>query len=577
MNNGQRIIKDLKTIVEGLGDVYLNIADNYPGFMRKLEQKIEQLTLEDQSNGSSVDMYYLVRRINETVTEQEKKLTDLSDRDNQFFNKVSEELNSIKKLDRNIDQIEDDSAELELVSLNAMVTALKAGKNGGAFPYITEELQKVSKSSAKLSNGLKTRGEDLSSYFEVFLKGINDEKTNAGQIIHSIVDDFSKLTETTNKYQSISADIMEKFKYEITDYKKPFYLILEEVQKHDIVRQSVDHVILAIDHIKPNLGSSIEENLESLSYGSRVYGFCNEILNEIYTELNKTYNTFSEKSENLKSLIVYLQNSGSKLKNTGKNTSYRDQILDIQMNIERDLDRIKKESIQKHIQQTLENIYREINNLEDAYNGFSRIISWVKTINISSRVEAAKLPHLENMTYIIENISERTGSIEKAVEIIIHTIADFRKHTDSLFQNYFTLVSKDASQIEEFAESLKENLLRINQYGSNLDSKVADMLAAGNDFIELSQMTSQDLKIMEKLVSRINGIIREVNEEKLKIDNDLNQKLEKAGLQNWQLKGDDIKKLIDKFTIYIHKKKVDTGNSLEMDDEGASSGEVTLF
>ncbi len=577
MTNGHRIINELKTIVEGLGDVYLNIADHYPGIMRKLEQKIEELTRDENERNNSVDIFYLVNRINETVSTGGKKLSDLSARDTQFLNKISKELDAIKELDRNIDLIEDDSAELELISLNAMVTALKAGKNGGAFPYITEELQKVSKSSAKLSNGLKTKGEELSSYFEVFLKDIDDEKENINQAIHSIVSDFTNLTDSTGKYQGISSGIIDKFKFQITDYKKPFYQILEEVQKHDIVRQSVDHVILAIDHIKPTTDSTVEAKLESLSYASRVYGFCDEILSEIYSELNKTFTTFSEKSDNLKSLIAYLQESGSALKSSGSNRSYRDQILDIQSNIEINLEKIKKESIQKHIQQTLENIYREINNLEDSYNGFSRIISWVKTINISSRVEAAKLPHLENMTYIIENITERTGSIETAVDVIIHTITDFRKRTDTLFQNYFSIASKDTDQIEQFADELKANLYQINQYSSNLDLKITDMLATGHDFIELSHMTSRDLQKMEKLVSGINGIIREVRDEKVKIDTDLNRNLKEAGLQSWKLKGDEIKKLIDKFTIYIHKKKVDTGNSLEMDGEGAVSGEVTLF
>jgi len=577
MTKGQSIISELKTIVDGLGEVYLNIADNYPVIMRKLEQKIEQLKEEDSQGDSSQKMYYLVQKINETVTNQEKMLNNLSARDNQFLNNISERLNSIKELDRSIDQIEDDSAELELISLNAMVTALKAGKNGGAFPYITEELQKVSKSSAKLSNGLKTKGQDLSNYFKVFQSSITDEKNNINQSIHSIINDFSELTETTNTYQKVSSVIVEKFKNQLADSKKSFYHILEEVQKHDIVRQSVDHVILAIDHIKPTPDSPVEERLESLSYASRVYGFCNEILGEIHSELTKTYNIFNEKSNNLKTMIGYLHDSGNELKDCGNNMTCRENITVIQKDIETDLEKIKKESVQKYIQQALENINREINSLEDAYNGFSRIISWVKTINISSRVEAAKLPHLENMTYIIENITNRTGSIENSVDIIIHTISDFRKHMDSIFQNYFSLSLKDTDQIEQFVEELEEDLLQINHYSGSLDLKVTEMMETGNDFIALNKMTVKDLLKMENLISEISQIIKEVEREKSNIDSALNKDLKAAGLETWNLRGDDIKNLIDKFTIYIHKKKVDSGNALEMDNEGAVSGEVTLF
>ncbi|MDA3955890.1 hypothetical protein [Oceanispirochaeta sp.] len=578
MNKGLKINDELKRIVDSLGDVYLNMAENYPKLMRKLEGKIEALGSNQGNDRSSmINMDHLVQEIEQTVSNEGAVLNDISNRDSRFLDRISEELNTIKDLDNNIDQIEDDSAELELISLNAMVTALKAGKNGGAFPYITEELQKVSKSSAKLSNGLKTKGKDLSNYFAMFLGNINMEKDTLASLVSSIGKDFSNLTERTATYQKRSFDLIDTVKKQVKEYKKPLYEILAEVQKHDIVRQSIDHVILAIEHIRPAPDSNVEEQLESLTYGSRVYGFCNDILNEIHTELNKTYLTFKEKSEDLNSLIGYLQNSGKKMREYDNAMTSRDEIVSIQRNIENQLEKLKKDSVQIHIQKTLEGIYKEIANLEDAYKGFSKIISWVKTINISSRVEAAKLPHLENMGYIIENISNRANSIEKSVDTIIHSISDFKKHSDTLFHDYFSVSSKDNDHIEFIASELKSNLTLVNDYSSNLDFRMSELLSTVDDFLQLYRITNQDLKRMEILVKEILGIIKEVQGEKTLVDQDMNRLLTQEGLNSWELKGNEIKQLIDKFTIYIHKKKVESGDSLEIDKEGAISGEVTLF
>jgi uncharacterized protein YukE len=308
-----------------------------------------------------------------------------------------------------------------------------------------------------------------------------------------------------------------------------------------------------------------------------VYGFCNEILDEIDSELKNTYFTFKEKSDDLNSLIGFLKDSSQTLRNSNEDLSNRDQILELQENIQIQLEKLKKESVQDQIKNTLEGIYKEIANLEAAYNGFAKIISWVKTINISSRVEAAKLPHLENMGYIIENITIRTDSIENAVDMIMHSISLFKKNTDNLFQDYFTHSMKDTSHIEYIAENLQMNLSQVNDYSKDLDFRMHELLLTVDDFIQLHSITTQDLKKMDSLMNKIQEIIQEVKIEKSMVEKDLNKLLKQENLEEWELKGDEIKQLIDKFTIYIHKKKVDRGNSLEMDKEGAVSGEVTLF
>lgn len=566
------IIDTLGNIVTSLGDVYLNMADNYPDLFRSLDKKLNNLENEENSY-----LDHLILNIDSSVQRQTTFLEQLKENDSVFLDRMTRELEEIKLLDSYIDQIEDDSAELELISLNAMVTALKAGKNGGAFPYITEELQKVSKSSAKLSMNLKVKGNDLGEIFSKFIKNINNDKTQISELIQSIAFEFSNLTDMTREFQLKSDTVLKDVKNQVGNIKAPLYQIISEVQKHDIVRQSVDHVILALEHIQDNSSNDVEKQLDAYTYGSRVFGFCFEILNQIHEELRNNYSTFKAKSENLNSLINFIQESGDSLKYGKSGISYDKEIEESQLKIETSLNQIKKGSIQANMQKNLDGIYHDIASLEESYNGFSRIISWVKTINISSRVEAAKLPHLENMSYIIENITSRTDSIENTVEMVIKSIGDFKKNSDSLISAFFKQSEKDAVKVENFGTDFKINLEEVNDYSLNIKDKMSELIDTGDHFIDLYEMTSRDLDVMHSLIDDIQGIMEVIETDKNEYDSKLESLLEREGIKNWELKGDEIKQLIDKFTIYVHKKIVDTDDSYEVDGEGASSGEITLF
>ena len=504
-------------------------------------------------------------------------MKDIGTSDSSFLESIKKEIDSIRTLDKIIAQIEDDSSELELVSLNAMVAALKAGKNGGAFPYITEELQKVSKNSAGLSIQLKSRGSELGAMFADFIDNINSDKGEIETVLERVSVDFGSLVNQTAEFRKTSDSVISDVTEKVKVIKGPLYKIISEVQKHDIVRQSVDHVILALQHISEMHGDSREELLNSLSYSSRVYGFCDEILDEICSELQKNLETFRDKSQDLNTLVNFLQESGEQLECQDDEVSFDYKIRQIQANISSSLEYLKKGSIRVNMVHYIENIHKDIKSMEDSYSGFSRIISRIKTINISSRVEAAKLPHLENMSYIIESITERTDSIESLVEEIIKIITLFKKNTGILFEDFFVRSEENSVTVENFAEELRDSLNKVDIYGQKIKNNMCDLIDVGDDFLSFYKMTVSDLDKMSTLVSDVMSIRRDIAREKSAVDSDLSSQLQKAGLSSWELKGDEIRQLIDKFTIYIHKKKADTEGILDVVDEGASSGDITLF
>ena len=577
MTESINIVDELKYIVDSLGNIFLNIAERYPRMLSDLNSKTTELKSTEQRDDVSRNLENLVNDVQKVVEKQGVLLDQMLTRDTEFLDSMASELESLKSLDENIDRIEDDSAELELVSLNAMVTALKAGKNGGAFPYITEELQKVSKESAQQSKRLKSKGGDLNRYFVEIVESMNADKTDMTESIGSIDGSFKKLLSLSGQYQKMSSSILLSISRNSDSLKEPVHQIISEVQKHDIVRQSIDHIILSLEHVDKQTSESGEERLESLSYESRVYGFCHDILDEIREELMSTFKLFNAKAEELKTLVDFLEETGRKLSGENREESYRYQITEIEDRLYDDLETINKKLKRDGFQKKLEGIFKEIDLLDKTYSSFSRIIYWIKTINISSRVEAAKLPHLGNMSFIIESIRERTYSIENSVEEISSNIQKFKKESGNLINDFMAGGSKDGDNIEHYGLELQGKLKEVESCSIDLEQNMSELMDAGKQFSLVYRASSEDLEKMEQLISHIENILSEFDLRQQKTEKLLKQALAENGLEHWELKGEKIRELIDKFTIYVHKKKADVDNSLDVIDEGAASGEITLF
>jgi len=574
------IIDELTRIVSSLGTVYMDMAQYYPALLNLMDEKFSLFTENGHGETTRSGITYLehaVENLQHTVDSASLVLKDLTRKDSVFFDRLAAELEKISEFEAFIETIEDDSAELELVSLNAMVTALKAGKNGGAFPYITEELQSVSKRSAQLSAGLKTQGTALDQVFRNFLENINNEKISINNAMDGIGESLGSMLELIKNYRRDILSLINELKPGMESIRTPMYHILQEVQKHDIVRQSIDHVILSLDKGEEIAHSTVEEKLDYLSYRVRVLGFCQDILTEIQSSIRDTYELFNSRSDDLSSLMVRMKSAGQAFLIQQEETSYSDRIGSLESEIQTHADVFRKGSNRDFLKSNLNSILKEISRLEEASNGFARIINWIKTINISSRVEAAKLPHLANMNYIIENINSRTDSIEGCVENIIRYIANFKKNTDNLFSDFFSTFGDDAHHLNDFLSNLKNGLHQVTDSHGTLDLHTLELVRVGREFDAFYERTRTDLKTMNTLIENLENINETVTSLKNRFNDELEIELEKSEYRTWELHGNEIRELIDKFTIFVHKQKVDDSHEVDLDGEGAESGEITLF
>ena len=68
----------------------------------------------------------------------------MRNRNIELVNSFSSRMEVLQAMNSLIQKIKDESSEMELISLNAMVVSIKSGKEGQAFSYITSNLKQLS-------------------------------------------------------------------------------------------------------------------------------------------------------------------------------------------------------------------------------------------------------------------------------------------------------------------------------------------------------------------------------------------------------------------------------------------------
>ena len=118
-------------------------------------------------------------------TKTSETAASFSERYTPIFDKLNEKISDLQSLDKMIAEIKEDSEQMELIALNAMVISVKSGEKGLAFSRITENLQRLSKDmflySDKLFEEEKELLEQINSLKAIFTGIISTQKTIASK------------------------------------------------------------------------------------------------------------------------------------------------------------------------------------------------------------------------------------------------------------------------------------------------------------------------------------------------------------------------------------------------------------
>lgn len=586
----EQLIQKLDILVQSTETIYLDLGRNYPLLLGELDESIENSSSSIEvlsNNGGSIDAINLIISEGDQIIDNfNDAFTTMYSKDGELFEIIRRGVTEMGTLAEVINNIKESSIEMELISLNAMTVALKSGKEGKALSFITDELKKLSAQTIKLTDELTINGNNQLLLFEKFGGKIEKTRIEQDELTANLDRYLKSSFTTTSRGLKESADMMHSLSNSSFDVKEPLIRIMQEVQLQDIIRQSIDHIYISIEEFKPfNESWTSDEKLDELSFRKMMPDLCFTVLDDVKNDIDESYSIFEEKSEQVKSILDSLEDKRVKFIKSALNSSATENfsILALKEESEQRINSLIKEvnsSVKKRIEISQDGLHllKDITTLKRQFESFEPIITRFHNIIVASRIEVAKQVALSDMKDTVTKMTQLTEDIDSDISNALDTIKHFLKTTKGIISNYSSTIKREMPGMNSLLQRTSDNQNRLNDLSDSLISCLSNFKIFTNRFFTLYDETDESRKKLNTLstsIVEIENILRTIQEgaesEILKIQG-------KSGKQGWIIQSERLNGIIEKFTIFTHKKTASdlAGTTAEV-EETSESGEVTLF
>ncbi len=588
----------LRTFISDSERLFLNYGEKYPAFVREMKLSLDRsgeeaatLSGTDVRAGStvrkgevSVEMILsdLFLEIKKVIAESVENFQNLHVRDAALFDSLSRGMNTLAGLDTIIARIKDDSIEMELISLNAMTVALKSGHAGKAFSVITDELKRLSSRTIALTDQLTG---DEKSILESFRK----YRAEVERLEHFQTDFFAGLDERIQtEFDNLETDI-HALSSEVStlvsssrEVETPVRDIMETVQVHDIVRQSLNHVGLALDELEPvsNACSDRQDaDTDDMIFMRQLASLSLTMLASVRTELATAIGRFTDRSGQ----ILHIVESGEKCRRDLLDGSFgADDSGRASRSFSRAVGTLSSVSNQvasymrtkESISSNGKTLAETVGSLDIRFKEFSKILNRFRTIDVASRIEVAKQSVLGSMSDTVVEMSALTDRIGGDVDEAVLTTRGFIEETRASMLSYSAVSGNETDIVERAGERLFEAVRRLEQLKESIKSSARNFTLFTPEFIGMLEDTSREIRSMDALQSGLDEIMAEFE----KYRQSCEDCLVRRGLspQDEGVHSERFREIIERFTIYTHKRAAADLGGFQV-ETGASLGEVTFF
>lgn len=588
-------VSSLIDVVRAMGkeseDVYLTMGRLFPEIIAETGRSAKiaeesRLSFGDESrkgNGRSID------EMNAFVADAGVWFRGLHERDEGFLRRINESMERLANLDGLIQGVRSDSEDMEIVSLNAMTVALKSGFAGKAFSVITDELKRLSSQTISLTEAITEKGRSLLEVFSTLRDAVGR--------LDTFQDDFfdrleSNLTGTFDLHRSELEQARGLFSTLVSDardIKDPVQTIMQEVQHQDIVRQSLEHVVISLSEAEGAArrgkdGVASEE--EEVAYVASIAKLSAQLLDDIVSRIDSSVAAFERNIDDVERRVAGIEE---------RRVSFSTHSLAAAVEsgtVANDTSRYVE--FKQTVTTTARRLADQVRNLDDSFKGLATLLSRFKNIVVASRIEIAKNRSLAGVTTTVAGMVELTGKIEADVAGAMGTTKDFTKVAEAAIAEYTekdaSAVAADASapgsfdasvdRIAAVARDARGISLVLAKVQADIETLEGRRAATRKGIVEFELFTPEFLSYirdarkalddLRRLSSRLGAARKELD--------DLEERATAAlgGTIDYEIHSDRLQQMIQRFTIFTHKRAAGDLANFRV-EEGVRTGEVTLF
>lgn len=600
LSTGLVISKDLLSKLENLESeserIYLNLGQRLSDLFKELERGFAESSqlisyfAAGQSGAEKLEEHSLVEEIiteaREVIEEAAVFFNEMQERDNVLFSSINEGIDHLSSLDGRIENIRDDSIEMELISLNAMTVALKAGLGGRAFSYITDELKKLSSRTIIYTEELTRSGASILKDFLEFRKLVGEIQAFQQRFFGDFQEKLNKCFDRYNMGVKQLAEMLFGVIEEAKAVKKPLYRIMEEVQLQDIIKQSLEHVLLSLKEF--DLDPEAEYNdhlLDELSFVEKLPRLCQDLLDDISLKIRQSRDLFSTNLTDIRStlrdveeqrgaFLEYFTDQGENELEGGALEQMFAESVGVLKELLSGIDRSMtgKKAIGRDGNRIIENI----TVLKTGFENFFEIIDRFYAIEVASRIQVAKQEVLRDRTETVNEMTRLTARIDDDVKEALRILKDALTKIYRNINRYSDKVEMEMSVVQETADCIKSSYDRLMFSKTTLADTLKNFSVYSERFLSLLDASEGDILHLGMLVKVISEVKDELADVQARAETLKREVLQDMGLQEWQIKDDKLQTMIERFTIFTHKKVAGELGGFEV-EEGSLEGELTLF
>lgn len=577
------IYNNLLSISKDSGADFLELSKNFPVMLRELDS----ISNRNSSAMISLRMFSSIQSQLKTVmeeqqqllTENRKFLAEVREKNNSLFTHFSEKMHLLDTIQDIIEGIKDGSQEMEVISLNAMVVSIKSGKAGQAFSYITSNLKHMSLRLISQSEQLIANGKEVQDALQI----LKDEISKVNSLNqNSSAESYDSSSSMINAIEGISAKLTNMLESS-KQVKAPIIKAMEGIQMQDIIRQSLDDVLIAVQKLStPNAALSPEEKLYAYNANEKLSTLCIRCLTKIKEKLDDSIKVFSSNRE----IAANILNDIDKMKETFVNNDNESisGLLTLKMSIENAIDDFNGfseifglyQSVQAKVLEAVQNIQEVVLTMSLCFNGFLPIIGNLQYVAIAQRIEVARNDAISSIKDTVEYMSQLIGNTKDNVDTAQKQLQEFTDTSQVQIQSFLETTSRNKTTLSDVTESKRVFADKLNSLYNGLRDAIRNFRIYSPDFYTSYEKIDENIASLKKLSTRIQEEIQSLQEF---ADDNAAQKQQHMSLHNLTDNGihnADIEEFLQHFTITDDKLEAGSIAGISVTG-GAESGEITFF
>lgn len=543
--------------------------------------------LLDKSHASSLDellstLYDLDKENKLSSKTESSHFSNYEEKYSKLFIDLNKKIDDLRSINGHISQIKNDSEEMELIALNAMVVSIKSGEKGRAFSSITENLQQLSSNMISLSS--KLAGEE-----EFLINSVNSLK----DLFHEITGHQKEISNISTREIARISDCITQSATPLEEIKQLSQKVypaiqsaMECLQLQDIIKQAFEHVLTCFrEFAEISLDQPVEERLDTTAFNISLAEIAKKVLQDIGVYLQRAIDTFSSKWQTVDSILsqtdekrsVYLHNFSETAIEGENRNSIVENLKAANDGFQEQLKIFSQfQSAQKKVISICHSIIDKAHGMYDVFANLRPVISRLQHVRILQQIEVSKndaiitvKDFVTDMDNLIMDSSDSLDAMQTTIETFISEIGDMismftttmttdnekmaEVRTEKL--NFFTNMQTTQAKIYSLLKNFTVYPPEFSMQCDHVNTLFTQLKLIETDFLRLQKLLSQEI---------IN-----LTNKKIMYMHDLN-------LDTYEIQDTKFKKLIEKFTITAHKEAVGKIGGFAV-ETGSAPGDITFF